>query len=123
MSCCKGLNFESILYITTECSELRELNLQNTRLCQNSTDILSAKLSNKMEKLNLRGLWTVQDRHIKELVTRCEKLSELELRYTRITDHSIDILIQYASKNLVKLAVDTYSNVEFRKLLELRYGY
>ena len=40
LSCCKGLNFESVLYIVTECSELIELNLQNTRLCQNSTDIL-----------------------------------------------------------------------------------
>ena len=40
LSCCKGLNFESVLYVVTECSELIELNLQNTRLCQNSTDIL-----------------------------------------------------------------------------------
>ena len=82
--------------------------------------IFSAKLSNKMEKLNLRGLWTIQDHHIKEIITRCKNLTELELRYTQITDKSINTLIEYASENLVRLGVDTYSNVEFFKILELK---
>ena len=73
-----------------------------------------------MEKLNLRGLWTIQDHHIKEIITRCKNLTELELRYTQITDKSINTLIEYASENLVKLGVDTYSNVEFFKILELK---
>jgi len=120
LSCCKGLNFESILHIVTECSELTELNLQNTRLCQSSIDILCAKLTTKIEKLNLNELWNVWDHHIEILVKRCINLSELELRYTHISDKSLSAIIEHASQNLKKLGVDTYVNLKVSQLYELK---
>ena len=71
--------------IVTNCTELVELSLRSTYLCPSSLKILSTKLTEKMEKLNLEFL-DVTDEHIANLLKRCVKISEFGLQDTSITN-------------------------------------
>ena len=84
LSGCSGVNTESFPC----CVNLVELNLGmiNENISANQ---LTDYLSSKLEKLSLRDMKSVRDKHIKKLVTKCRKLRILDLGGTSISDKSI----------------------------------
>ena len=91
MSKCKGINNDSIFYkvIIDDFTELKELNLFDTDLSIQSVDYLVNNITTKIEKLSLRSLYFVRDRHVKTLVKRCKNITELDLFDTAITEDAI----------------------------------
>ena len=73
------------------CVELTEVNFGGTMM--SGTDRINYivnKLTPKVEKLSLRNLTYLRDGHIKTLVSRCNRITELELvENTELTNNSL----------------------------------
>ena len=101
-----------IKQIVEKCTELKELNLSSTKLCETSVDILVSNLTSKIEKLDLFDIHCLRDQHIKTLVIRCNNITELNFGgRTLITRQSLDFVIEHLKLTLVKLNL-LFSNVE-----------
>ena len=98
-------NTVSIRQIVENCTELTELSLHETKLCEKSVDILCFNLTSKIEKLDLFDMSFLLDEHVKELVTRCKKITELDLGgwNTLITVQSLNFITEHLKLTLVKL--------------------
>ena len=85
-----------------------------TKLCKKSVDILCSGLTSKIEKLDLFDMVFLSDNHVEKLVTRCNKISELNLGgwRTSITKLSLNFIIEHLQFNLVKLNL-CYTKAEF----------
>ena len=104
----------AIQQIVENCTELVELSLHMTKLCKKSVDILCSGLTSKIEKLDLFDMAFLSDNHVEKLVTRCNKISELNLGgwRTSITKLSLNFIIEHLHFNLVKLNL-CYTKAEF----------
>ena len=111
-----------IQQIAENCTGLKELSLSRMRLPENAIDVLVSNLTSKIEKLDLFDLPDLGDKHIKTLVTRCNKITELNLGgNTSITKNSLNPIIEHLQLTLVKLNYE-YSEVRFdlSNLFELK---
>jgi hypothetical protein len=112
----------------TECPKLTELNLQKSfgssftfgfyflddpHLCA-----LVDNLTPTILKLNLGFQQYVEDKHVNTLVRRCNKITELDLKYSMITNDSVKSIIEHLS-SLEKLDLSN-TNVDFSMLLQLK---
>ena len=104
--------FNCIQKIVENCTELKELSLYMTRLCEKSIEFLVFYLTPNIEKLDLYGQSDLKDRHVFTLVTRCNKMTELNLGgWTLITKQALNFIIEYLQETLVKLNFE-YTNVD-----------
>ena len=95
---------DCIKKIVKNCTELKELSLNMTKLCQKSIDILVSNLTTKIEKLDLFYHFPLRDEHIKTLVKRCNKITELNVGGCHfITKQSLNFIIEHLQETLVKL--------------------
>jgi hypothetical protein len=103
-----------IQQIVENCTELTELSLHLTKLCEKSVDILCSSLTPKIKKLDLFQMSFLKDKHVKKLVTRCNKITELVLGgcMTSITKTSLNFISKHLQLTLLKLDFE-YKNVEF----------
>ena len=99
-----NLTFESAKNIVA-CSELKELGLAYPNDHQTSYDTLTYLVQNispEIKKISFEGKRKFKEKHLKMLVTRCQKLEELCLKNTSITLIPLNIIIRNCL-NLVKL--------------------
>lgn len=123
----QNLNFESVENIVKNCVALTELNLAHTRLSKASIDFLVKNLTPKIEKLSLayitEDIISISDNHVKSLVTRCTRLTELDLRNfiykESITENSVTYIVKHLDKSLEKLDLGGCRSIKTDKLLEL----
>ena len=103
-----------IQQIVENCTELTELSLHLTKLCKKSVDILCSSLTPKIKKLDLFQMSFLKDNHVKKLVTRCNKITELVLGgcMTSITKTSLNFIREHLQLTLLKLDFEN-KNVEF----------
>ena len=119
---------ELIQKLFTKCPKLTELNLQKSfgnsfyyddsiledpHICA-----LVENLTPNILKLNLGFQKCVEDKHVKTLVRRCNKMTELDLKYSSITDDSMKSIIEHLNC-LEKLDVSN-TNVDLSMLLQLK---
>ena len=77
------------------CGALNELNLTDLPwLSQDSIDYLVNNLTANILKLNLNDV-NIRDDQVKVLVTRCNKITELNLNGTDISNGSVDHLLAH----------------------------
>ena len=72
--------------IVDYCAHLEELDLNNTHLSEESVDYLAKNLTPLILKLCLYQVGGIKDEHVNVLVRRCNKLTELNLCQSRITN-------------------------------------
>ena len=90
--------------IVEYCTELKELSLRRTPLHVESIDILVFNLTPKIEKLDLFNMAYLMDEHVKVLVKRCSKITELNVGgSTLITKKSLNFISEHLESTLVKL--------------------
>jgi hypothetical protein len=121
---------ELIKKLLTSCPQLTELNLQdsegvgpqgvigNNNLLYPHVCALVDNLPPNILKLNLSYQLCVHDKHVNTLVRRCKKITELDLSFTKITNDSLESIIEHLN-SLEKLSV-YYTNVDFSMLLQLK---
>ena len=107
---------------------MTELNLQNVYCSDYSTDYLVNNLTVNIQKLNICGM-NINDHQLKVLVTRCNKITEFNLK---ISNESVNHILAYLQSTLEKLSYcgrmySMFKMFELKsmkklKLLELR-GY
>ena len=96
---CRGLQN---LHFISKCVALKELNLGSMELSLSSINFLVENLTPKIEKLGLSEL-IVCDFHIEVLLSRCNRIKELDLKNTLITQISANRIMMYLYTNLEKL--------------------
>ena len=101
----------SFMSIISKCVELTELNLGSlSGFPQYSINFLVKNLTPKIEKLGLSEL-SVNDFHIEVLLSRCNKIKELDLKKTLITQKSVDSIIKHLYTTLEKLDL-SYTKIQ-----------
>ena len=115
---------ELIEKLFTSCTQLTELNIDNIgtighyifhepHLCA-----LVDNLSPNILKLNLCSQHFLHDKHVSTLVSRCKKITELDLSCTKITNDSLKSIIKHLN-SLEKLDI-RYTNIDFTMLNQLK---
>ena len=122
---CDNCEYTSgIQQIVKNCTELKELSLHKTALHLKSIEILVSNLTSKIEKLDLFGMHNLKDEHVIILVTRCNKITELNLGgcgWTSITKNSVNFIIEHLKSSLVKLNFEaTAIRIDLNDILELK---
>jgi len=117
---------ELIQKLFTKCPQLTELSIYkyagnngvaNTFLDQNMYALVNNLTSNIL-KVNLGNHECVQDEHVNTLVKRCNKITELDLSGTSITNDSLESIITHL-KSLEKLDLD-FTNIDPSSILQLK---
>ena len=111
-----------IKQIVENCTQLKELSLSMTKLCTSSIDTLVSNLTVKIEKLDLYAMYALRDKHVKTLVTRCNRITELNLGgWTSITEKSLNFIIERLQLTLVKLDLEaTHLNFDSSAIFKLK---
>ena len=109
----------------TTCSQLTELNIykvggafSNSTLLDPHVCALVDNLAPNILKLNLGSQKCIQDEHVHTLVQRCNKITELDLSGTSITNDSIESIVKHLN-SLEKLDVD-FTNIDVSSILQLK---
>jgi len=107
------------------CKSLIELNLgidmetwTSQRQFLTTSDYLSNNLTVNIQKLNLKCS-DIKDADVEILVSRCKKLTELNLHRTWISDESLDYIITHLKSTLEKLDVSDCI-ITWTKFLDLK---
>ena len=96
---------DCILQIVETCTELKELSLCKTFLCETSIDFLVSNLTSQIEKLDLFNMDSLTDNHVKKLVTRCNKITNLNLGgWNSTTRQSLNLIIENLKLTLERLS-------------------
>jgi len=119
---------ELIQKLFTKCPELTELNVSQRFEFSYRFDnniwlgphiyALVDNLTPNILKLSLRFQQYVHDNHVNNLVCRCNKITELDLSFTPITNVSVDSIIKHLNF-LEKLDIG-YTDIDLSKILQLK---
>ena len=125
---CITLQSELIEKLFTKCPQLTELNIRkgrggrfcfyNSILFDSHACALVESLTPDILKLNLASQKYITDEHVDTLVRRCNKITELDLSGTKITNDSVGSIVKHLNC-LEKLNV-RYTNIDFSTLLQLK---
>ena len=96
------LDFKSIQHIIDNCVGLKEINLTANHLSEDSMNYLVNNLRPTLKKLSLGKIIEVKDNHVEILVRRCNKLKELSLHQTSISNRSVSNIIEHLRETLEK---------------------
>ena len=77
-------------------------------------------LTDKVRQLKLNIQPNLNDEHVKTLVSRCKRITALDLSVCNITDVSIDHIINYLSPTLEKLNVNGCHKIYDTKIMKLK---
>jgi hypothetical protein len=77
-------------------------------------------LTDKVRQLKLNIQPNLNDEHVKTLVSRCKRISALDLSHCNITDVSIDHIMNYLSPTLEKLNVNGCHKIYDTKIMKLK---
>ena len=90
------------------------------RLPEDCLRYLANNLTPRILKLSVRGCRNLRDEHVETLVKRCNKLTELDLGHTHISDITLTNIIENLKFTLEKLDL-TYCWVrDLTKYFELK---
>ena len=111
-----------MMLIVTKCVVLREVNFSGCRVSKNCVKILVNNISQNVEKLGLDGPGIQpKDKHIVALVSRCKKITSLNLAIGRdLTDISLTSIILNLKLTLEELDIGYCQLITHTKLLEMR---
>ena len=109
------LTFQHIKMIFEKCVELRELNLDGMDI-PNAANFLAENITIKIEKLNI-SWWKFNDENVKTLVSRCTKISALNLQATKVTNNSLKYIIDKLGPTLEELHLTIYN---YDNLMDLK---
>ena len=120
---CQWISKNSLQVISKHCTELTQIDLRYTNVSQDAMDFFVSALSPNVKEVCLAcNKDTMTDRQIETLVSRCNKITELDISCSELTDASITSVIKHLKQSLKKLDISGFSKVlmTFEKVLELK---
>ena len=111
-----------MMLIVTKCVRLREVDFSGCTLSKNCVEILVNNISQNVEKLGLDGPGIQpEDKHIVALVSRCKKITSLNLAFGReLTGISITSIISNLKLTLEELDIGYCKFITHTKLLDMK---
>ena len=108
--------------IVKNCIRLKEVDFSGCRLSENCMILLVDNLSPNVEKVGLGAFGTdTEDKHIVALVSRCNKITSLNLAFRDdLTDISLTSIMKNLKFTLEELDIGRCENITYEKLLEMR---
>ena len=95
---------DCIWQIVKTCTELKEISLFMTHLKEKSINYLVSNLTSNIEKVDLFNMDCLRDKHVKKLVTRCNKITDLNLGgFNSTTRQSLSFVIENLNQTLERL--------------------
>ena len=109
-----------LMHIVTNCVGLKEVDFSGCRLSKNCMDLLVNNLSPNVEKLGLGAFGIdAKDKHIVALVSRCNKITSLNLAFrAMLSDVSLTSIMENLKSTLEELDISRM-NITYPKLLEM----
>ena len=101
----RGLNLQSIRLIVENCLELEYANFAFTDLDEDSVKCLANNLTPKIVKLDLSFQSCLHDVNLGTLVRRCNKINNLIVKNTLITNYCLNEIIENLNNILEELDV------------------
>ena len=123
---CDWLNLESMKHIANNCTELREVdfsfrpNGSCARIPQDAWDYLANNLTPKIKKLDFCGQKELMDEHGKALVSRCNKITDLNFYGTTISNLTLMSIIRNLELTLEKLKLPGWQDIHYVDLIQLK---
>ena len=114
------VNLEHIELIVKNCISLKEIDLSCCCLPFEGISLLVNGITTTIEKFSLGFHSNVKDRHVKILVSRCNKITSLNLAFEHISDNSLTSIKENLSSTLEELDVGRCQKITDSKLLEMR---
>ena len=110
-----------MLLILNNCVKLKEVDFSGCRLSGTCVEVLVNNLSPSVEKLTLgASAIEAEDKHIAVLVSRCKRITSLNLACRRdLTDISLTSIMKNLKSTLEELDISC-ENITYAKLLEMR---
>ena len=113
------VNLEHIELIVKNCIRLKEVDLSCCCLPFEGISLLVNGITTTIEKFSLGFHSNVKDRHVKILVSRCNKITSLNLAFEHISDNSLTSIKENLSSTLEELDVGRCQKITDSKLLEM----
>ena len=110
------MSLEAVKLIVTLCVELTELSITYTKLSQESIDFICENLTPKIKKLDISWDNDFDDRQLKILLNRCNKLTELDFSGTQVSNKSLETIVEKLSPTLTKLESSCFNLSDLLKL-------
>ena len=111
---------EPVQVIVRNCTNLKEVNLDNTNMSGKAIQYLVENITPSIQVLSLNYCEFVKDEHIKILVNRCHELKTLNLAHTSVTSESLTALIETLKHSLKQLDITGSFGIQPGNFLELR---
>ena len=100
---------DCIWQIVKTCTELKEISLFMTNLCEKSIHYLVSNLTSNIEKVDLFNMNRLRDKDVKKLVTRCNKITDLNLGgWNSTTSRSLNLIIENLKVTLERLSLTSF---------------
>ena len=121
LSECRWISKKSIQVISEHCTQLTEINLWCTYISQDAMDSLISAVSPNVKEVCLgANSDTIKDKQIETLVSRCNRITKLDISDTKLTDESITSVIKHLNQSLEYLDIRYIKTISFEKVLELK---
>jgi hypothetical protein len=119
-----GYPLQTLQIIIDNCVNLEEISFMsdknNVPLIEDTISYLVNNLTEKLRQLKLDMQPNLKDEHVKTLVSRCKRITALDLSHCKITDVSIDHIMNYLSPTLEKLNVNGCHKISDTKIMKLK---
>jgi hypothetical protein len=117
---CPEINIKFLPSIKN-CVRLEEVDFSGCPLSDNCIELLVHNLSPNVKKLGLAYIKSIKDKHIAALVSRCDKITSLNLALnSMLTDISLTSIRKNLKLTLEELDMGRCRNITHTKLLEMR---
>ena len=117
---CGWISKNSIQVILKHCTQLTKIDLWLTNMSHDAMDLFVNGVSSNVKQFSLSSNKNMNDGHIETLVSRCNRITKLDLSDTKLTDTSITSVIQHLKQSLVCLQVEDCEEISLEKVLELK---
>ena len=111
---------DPIKLIVRNCTELREVDFSFIEIPEDVLDYLANNLTPKIKKLNLYYQRELTDEHVKALVSRCNKITDLNLDGTKVSEVALMSIIGNLKLTLEKLRLPESQDIHYTNLIQLK---
>ena len=123
----RTLSIRLVQLIVNHCTKLKEINVECCNLHRDGLSQLVSGLSPEIEKVCLPKNEQVTDHHIETLVSRCTKITALDIGLgwvgycdcSRLTNNAITSILNHLKTTLTELDITGCPYIELEKVLEL----
>ena len=100
------------------CLELTEFKITGDTKFENQLDLMIDSFHSNLLKIELSHFQDLSDLHIERLVRKCNKITEISLNNTNVTNQSVTTIVKHLKNSLEVLDLQDCENVTLDNIFE-----